>query len=132
MKDKFHRVLSIKLFIITFITSQITGYSFIIQFTGGEQPTHFSLFFISLMISYAIGHLLGYKFRTKVPQGKGFEVGLASCIGILTLGFTIVFFIPDVKYLRELLNAVFGLAFGFGYSIGRGKLHKKATLTLLK
>ncbi|HZK85619.1 MAG TPA: hypothetical protein VFC58_13320 [Desulfosporosinus sp.] len=122
MKGKSRRVPSIKIFMITFITAQIAGYGFNIQLTGGEQPTHFSLFFISLMISYGLGHLMGYKFRSMVPQGKGFEVGLASCIGILIFGFTIVFFFPEVRYLRELLNAVFGLAFGFGYSIGKGKV----------
>ena len=124
MKDKF-RVPSIKIFIIIFIVTQISGYGFNILFTGGEQPTHFFLFFISLMISYAFGHLLGYKFRSRVPQGKGFEVGLAACVGILIFGFTVVLFFPavrDLRYLRELLNAVFGLAFGFGYSIGRGNV----------
>lgn len=107
------------------MATQISIYCFNSQFTGGEQLTHFLIFFTVLMISYTFGHLLGYKFRSRVPQGKGFEVGLASCIGILIFGSTVVFFFPavrDLRYLGEFLNAVFGLAIGFGYSIGRGKV----------
>lgn len=81
----------------------------------------------SLVIFYAFGHFLGYKFRSRVPQGKGFEVGLASFIGIVILGSTVFFFFPavrDPRYLRNFLSAFFGLAFGFGYSIGRKRLNK--------
>ena len=68
--------------------------------------------------------MLGYIFRSRVPQGKGFEFGLASFIGIVILGSTIFFFSPAVRnlrYLKDFISAFFGLAFGFGYSIGRGK-----------
>lgn len=77
---------------------------------------HFLLLFISFVVFYAFGFLLACKFRLRVPQGKGFEVGLASFIGVMALGFTIVFFFHSI---REIVFAVsFGLASGFSHRIG--------------
>lgn len=77
---------------------------------------HFLLLLISFVIFYAFGFLLASKFRLRVPQGKGLEVGLASFIGIMILGFSIGFFFNSI---REVVYAVsFGLASGFSHRIG--------------
>ena len=58
---------------------------------------HFVLLFTSFVISYAFGFLLGGKFKSRVPQRNGLEVGLASFIGIMVLGFIIVFLFHSIR-----------------------------------
>lgn len=77
---------------------------------------NFVLLFTSFVISYMFGFLLGSKFRLSVPEGKELEVGFASFIGIMVLGFTIVFFFHLVRDIVYALS--FGLASGFAHRIG--------------
>lgn len=82
---------------------------------------YFLLLFINFVIFYAFGFLLACKFKLRVTHGKGFEVGLASFIGVMALGFTIVFYFHSI---REIVFTVsFGLASGFSHRIGLLKRH---------
>lgn len=80
---------------------------------------NFALLFTNFVISYVLGFLLGGKVRLRVPQGRGLEVGFASFIGIMVLGFTIVFFFHSIRDVVYALS--FGLASGFVHSIGLWK-----------
>lgn len=75
---------------------------------------NFIMLLADFAIFFAFGYLLGSKFKRRLPPKKEFEVGLASFIGIMILGFTVVF------YLHVNRDAIFAGCFGLAAGIGSG------------